>query len=44
MRKLRSELDIISPDFGTAASHQNLPKEFIYTFDADFTTKDEKKK
>ena len=43
LRKLREELDKISPELPTAISHQNPPKELQYADDADFITKDKKR-
>ena len=41
LRKLREELDKISPELPTTISHQNPPNELQYADNADFITKDE---
>ena len=43
LRKLREELDKISPKLSTAMNYQNPPNELQYADDADFITKDERR-
>ena len=43
LRKLREELDKISPELPTAMNYQNPPNELQYADDADFITKDEQR-
>ena len=43
LRKLREELDQISPELPTTINYQNPPNELQYADDADFITKDERR-
>ena len=43
LRKLREELDKISPELPATINYQNPPNELQYADDADFITKDERR-
>ena len=43
LRKLREEIDKISPELPTTINYQNPPNELQYADDADFITKDERR-
>ena len=43
LKKLREELDKVSPELPTTINHQNPPNELQYADDADFITKDEQR-